>query len=283
MVSTRVSTWIVAILACLMLGPPALAGQPGSTAKKIVFLAGKKSHGAGVHEYASDVKLLQQCLQTSPNVKGIRAESHSDGWPRDAQTLDDADTIVLLSDGLDKKSPLEQHPFLRGDHLDVIARQVKRRCGLVFIHWPLWVPSQVGQDQFTPWVGGFCDYQNQPGAGMSDAVDWSKQAAHPICRGVRPFNFHDEYYANVRFLGNDPRFTPILPFPGKPKAPVWAWAWERDDGGRSFAYLGGHVHKNWRIPSLRRVVLNAILWTANVEVPAQGVESSLPGESTLPR
>lgn len=283
MTLTRVATSIVAILACLMLAGAALADQPVLSAKKIIFLAGKKSHGTGVHEYASDVKLLQRCIETSPNVKGVRAESHFDGWPRDAQTLDDADTIVLLSDGLDKRSPVEQHPFLQGDRLDVIARQVKRRCGLVLIHWPLWVPSRVGQDQFTPWAGGFCDYQNQPGPGMSDAVDWSKQGAHPICRGVRPFTFHDEYYANVRFLAGDARFTPILPFPGKPKAPVWAWAWERDDGGRSFAFLGGHAHKNWRIPPLRRVILNAILWTANVEVPAHGVESTLPGEATITR
>lgn len=279
----RVLLWTVFALACLLPQFSAAAEQPDSAVRKIVLLAGKKSHGAGVHEYASDVKLLERCLGAAPNVKGVQVESHFEGWPQDPQTLDNADAIVLLSDGLDERSPRDQHPFLKGDRLQTIERQVARGCGLVLIHWPLWVPSQVGHEQFTPWLGGFCDYQNRPGPGMSDAVDWSKQAAHPICRGVRPFNFHDEYYANVRFLGNDPRFTPILPFPGKPKTPVWAWAWQRDDGGRSFAFLGGHNHKNWRIPGLRRVVLNAILWTAHVEVPAQGVQSTLPGESAVPR
>ena len=57
---------------------------------------------------------------------------------------------------------------------------------------------------------------------------------------------------------------------------------QRDDGGRSFAFIGGHAHKNWQIAELRKTVLNAILWSAHVDVPAGGVESSLPSESPAP-
>ena len=258
-------------LASLYLVPASRGAE--SAVKKIVLIAGRKSHGPGVHEYEKDVKLLKHCLDTSPNAKGIQTEAHSDGWPHDPRTLDNADTIALLSDGLDNQYPQEQHPFLKGDHLEVIQRQVQRGCGLVVIHWPLWVPSRVGREQFLPWLGGFCDYQDRPGPGMSDRADWSKQAAHAVCRGVKPFTFQDEYYANVRFLADDPRFTPILPFPGKPKDSVWAWAWQRDGGGRSFAFIGGHAHKNWRIADLRKTILNALVWTAHGEVPAEGVAS----------
>ena len=253
--------------------PGAQAGEPA--ARKIVFLAGKKSHGPGAHEYEKDVKLLKHCLDTAANVKGVTTEAHFGGWPADATTLDTADAIVLLSDGLDKQYPAEQHPFLKGDHLSVIERQVKRGCGLVVIHWPLWVPGKIGQEKFLPWLGGFCDYENPPGPGMSDPVDWSRAVEHPICRGLAPFTFQDEYYGNVRFLGADPRFTPILPFPGKSKEQVWAWAWPRDDGGRSFAFIGGHSHANWQIDGLRKAVLNAILWTARAEIPAGGVTSAV--------
>ena len=253
------------------------AAEGPAPVKKIVLIAGKKSHGPGAHEYEKDVRLLKHCLDTSPNVQGIKTEAHFNGWPDDPKTLEDADTIALLSDGLDKQYPTDQHPFLRGDHLAVIERQVKRGCGLVVVHWPLWVPSRIGQQKFMPWIGGFCDYENRPGPGMSDNVDWSKQNGHAICRGLRPFVLHDEYYDNVRFRADDPRLTPILPFSGKPKERVWAWAWQRDDGGRSLAFIGGHSHANWQIPELRKAVLNGILWTARAEVPAAGVESTPPG------
>jgi type 1 glutamine amidotransferase len=245
------------------------------SAKKIVLIAGKKSHGPGVHEYELDAKLLKSCLDTAANLKGIVTETHFNGWPADPKTLDNADAIVLLSDGLDKPYPIDQHPFLKGDRLSIVQRQMRRGCGLAIIHWPLWVPEKVGKETFLSWLGGFCDYENPPPPGMSDKVDWSKQTAHPICRGLEPFAFDDEYYANVRFAAEDPRFTPILPFPGKAKEKLWAWAWNRDDGGRSFAFIGGHAHANWKIEGLRKAILNAIVWTAGVEVPKEGVQSSL--------
>jgi type 1 glutamine amidotransferase len=52
---------------------------------------------------------------------------------------------------------------------------------------------------------------------------------------------------------------------------VMAWACERQDGGRGFGFTGGHYHHNWGNDDVRKLVLNAILWTAKVEVPAAGV------------
>ena len=50
-----------------------------------------------------------------------------------------------------------------------------------------------------------------------------------------------------------------------------AWANEREDGGRGFGFTGGHVHWNWADPNFRKLVLNAIVWCANVDVPKGGV------------
>lgn len=269
--------WLIS-LALMFLGllsNAAMAADGDAVGKKIVLIAGKKSHPAGMHEYELDVKLLKACFDTSPNLKSVVTETHFDGWPLAPTTLDNADTIVLFSDGLDKPCPIEQHPFLKGDHLTVIERQIQRGCGLAMIHWPLWVPGKVGSEKFQPWLGGFCDYETPPGPGMSDNVDWSKQAVHPVCRGLKPFTFDDEYYANARFLAADERFAPVLPFPGKPKDRVWAWAWNRSDGGRSFAFIGGHTHANWKIDDLRKAVLNAIAWTARIKVPSDGVQSNI--------
>ena len=51
-----------------------------------------------------------------------------------------------------------------------------------------------------------------------------------------------------------------------------AWAYERPDGGRGFGFTGGHFHRNWADENFRRVVVNAILWTAKVDVPEGGAK-----------
>jgi type 1 glutamine amidotransferase len=63
---------------------------------------------------------------------------------------------------------------------------------------------------------------------------------------------------------------------GEPQ--VVAWACERPDGGRGFGFTGGHYHKNWGNDDVRKLVLNAILWTAKVEVPVTGVDCKVTEE-----
>ncbi len=60
---------------------------------------------------------------------------------------------------------------------------------------------------------------------------------------------------------------------GKPQAT--AWAWERPDGGRAFGFTGGHFHLGWGHDDQRKLLLNAILWTAGMDVPGKGVETTL--------
>ena len=46
-------------------------------------------------------RLYLKALETSPNLPpgSVRAELHANGWPSDPATLDNADAIVLFSDG----------------------------------------------------------------------------------------------------------------------------------------------------------------------------------------
>jgi type 1 glutamine amidotransferase len=53
------------------------------------------------------------------------------------------------------------------------------------------------------------------------------------------------------------------------------WTFDRPNGGRGFGFTGGHYHKNWEEPNFRKIVLNALLWIAKVEIPAEGVESKV--------
>jgi type 1 glutamine amidotransferase len=276
-------SFFVLLLAVPLAGPAAACPAPpaerpaGTATKKVVFIAGEKSHGPGEHEYEKGLKLLQSCLDSAPGPKA-RTELHLDGWPRDPRTLDDADTIVLYCDGSDRKE--DAHPLLRGDHLQVIERQMARGCGLVAIHYTVFVPSAKAGERFLEWIGGYFDYQSGPGPnhwysaiGTHETQVAPAAPDHPICRGWKPYRLKEEFYYHLRFREGDPRLRPILTaeIPGRPAPEVVAFAVERAGGGRGFGFTGGHFHSNWSVESFRRMVLNAILWTAHLEVPPGGV------------
>src|SRR5215207_9098548 len=105
-------------------------GGAGGADKKIVLIAGALDggHPKGTHEYEKSVRLLRHCLELA-NLKGAKVETHFNGWPRNDATLDDAATIVLISNGSDRNE--QDHPVLVGDRLAVLDRQMKRGCGLV--------------------------------------------------------------------------------------------------------------------------------------------------------
>ena len=48
-----------------------------------------------------------------------------------------------------------------------------------------------------------------------------------------------------------------------------------------FGFTGGHFHGNWIDDNFRTVVLNAIAWIAQIDVPANGVPSATPTRDEL--
>lgn len=251
--------------------------------KKVVFIAGKKSHGPGEHEYEKSVKLLKVMLDHAQNIKGIKTEVCFNGWPEDASTLDNADVIVVFADGSDFHE--QDDPLFTDDHLSVIQKQMSRGCSLVLLHYSTFAPNKFA-DQFLEWIGGYYDYQS--GAPDSTGKPTPMSAllketataapvtpAHPISRGLVPFTVHEEFYYHIHFKPSDNRFVPILnvPITGIDDAQTVAWAVERKDGGRGFAYTGGHYYVNWENPTYRKMILNAIVWAAGLRIPKGGVES----------
>ena len=270
------------VLAALVLVAAAssFAAEKAETpARKIVFIAGAPNgHGKGTHEYAKDLKLFKACLDNS-GVKGIRTEVHLNGWPEDPSTLDDAAAIVVHTTGANKG----KHPLLQGKRLEHLGKLMAKGVGLVCIHYTLYVPNDRGGPELLEWIGGYYDYQKKHSThrvttrNPPAATPASPQ--HAISRGWKAFTIPNEYYIRQRFRDGDKRFVPILTtmLPvNKPAKQVIAWAVERADGGRGFAFTGGHFHKNWRNDDLRRMILNAVLWTAKVPVPEGGVQSMIP-------
>ena len=262
----------------------AQTAPPKPLTRKVVFLAGTKSHGPGDHEYERGLRQLAHALRTSPDTAGWRAEVHLDGWPEDARTLEDADAIVVYADGSDRDP--KAHPLLQGNRLEVLERQMRRGCGLVLLHYATFAPVGRGGDQYLDWVGGFFDYEtgNTANRWLSAIQTHDGRpmpaASHPVNRGVPAFRLKDEYYYKMRFRPGDPRRTDLLKveLPGEKEAQTVSWAVQRTTGGRGFAFTGGHTHANWRNDTLRRHVLNGIVWSAQGIVPEGGIRSSIPDD-----
>jgi type 1 glutamine amidotransferase len=271
------------LIVSAILGSANVASAADKPVKKIVLIAGPiTGHGKNTHEYEKNVILLKHLLDTSPNAKGIRTEVHFRGWPKDEKTLDDADTIVMITDGGDHREA--DHPLYVGDRFKVLAKQMARGCGFVQFHWSTFNPSRV-HDQITEWVGGYFDYEtgNTPNKWFSAIQTWEGPVTigtvdHPIARGVKPFSLQEEFYYKVKFRDQDTRVKPIIVTrpPGQNQDQTVGWAVERKDGGRGFGFTGGHFYGNWWNADYRRTILNAIVWTAKADVPEAGIESSLP-------
>ena len=276
----------IAVLGLMLLFfmPAVVSSEQSCRARKIVFLAGRKSHGAGAHEYEKDLRLLKICLENSKNVGLLQIELHLEGWPEDPRTLNDADCIVMFSDGADQQET--RHPLLVGDRLKIIEKQMDRGCGLVLQHYATIVPRRF-ESQFLKWVGGYFDYETGPSAGKNRWYSQIKTVTtmpklgnpnHPIVRGIRPFRLREEYYYRIRFPKAFQGWTPILktPIPDEKEPQVVAWAVQRSEGGRGFATTCGHWHSNFQLSDFRKLHLNAIVWCAGMEVPPGGVQSSVP-------
>jgi type 1 glutamine amidotransferase len=268
--------------------------------RKLVLIAGKPSHPPRMHEFRAGSLLLQKCLA---DVPGLVVEVHEMGWVKDEKTFDDADAVVIYADGGGG------HPALQGDHLAKLKSLIDKGVGFGCMHYGVEVPADKGGPEFKRWIGGY--YEHMFSCNPIWEPKFDHLPDHPITRGVKPFQAKDEWYFNMRFENgfsadkalaesNGTKFWPILvakpgddvrdgpyvypqgPYEhikaasGRPEAMMWAV--EREGGGRGFGFTGGHFHDNWGNDDFRKTVLNALVWVAKAEVPANGVESKVTKE-----
>jgi hypothetical protein len=272
-----------------------LAAAPVRTADvRIVLIAGRPSHPPGMHEFRAGSMLLQKALG---GVPGVAAQVYTNGWPTktvDGATVDDhaaldgAQAVFIYADGG------KGHPAIQGDRMRVIDALAARGVGLGFAHYAVEVPVGAPGDAMHRWAGGH--YESNFSVNPMWAPAFERFPPHPVTQGVGAFATHDEWYFNMRWtpdaaaanrlapllvatpgadVRDGPYVSPRGPYPhviadsGRPETMMWVY--ERADGGRSFGFTGGHTHANWGDANQRRVVLNALLWIAKVDVPAGGV------------
>ncbi len=263
---------------------------------KIVFLAGKKSHGYGAHEHRAGSMLLAKSLNESG--LNVHASVVADGALPETKNGDNPpDAIVMFCDG--------QGGHIGKAHQATIQQWVDAGVGVSCLHYAVEVvPEDMGA-RFLEWIGGYFE------VGWSVNPHWTPEISelpeHPITNGVKPFLIRDEWYYHMRFQSGMEGVTPILSAlppleslakrkrdnPGRVSNPtvlakvtagekqVLAWAYERANGGRGFGFTGGHFHRNWQHDDFRKTVLNAIAWTAHLDIPENGIPSRTPTEADL--
>ncbi len=258
-----------------------------SALKRIVLVAGKRSHGAGEHEFNAGCLLLKKCLD---RVAGVTAVVYTNGWPDDPRAFDHADAVMLYMDGG------AGHPAILPERLQLLESLMAKGVGLACVHYAVEIPREHGGPDFLRWLGGY--FETYWSVNPTWEADFPSMPHHPITRGVAPFKIRDEWYYHMRFAAGLRGVTPILTAkppessrgtPGRSdshggNAEVQshrgepehvAWAMQRPDGGRGFGFTGGHFHKNWADDNFRKIVLNGLLWVAGMEVPANGVDSTV--------
>jgi len=264
--------------------------------KKVVFVAGPKSHGFFAHEHAAGCKLLAEHLEAA-NL-GIKTVVVTGGFPQDQSVFNDADAVVVACDGGVR--------HLLNKNLKEFDEVMKRGVGLACIHYGVETTKGPAGDHFLKWIGGYFEPYWSVNPVWNAA--FKLLPSHPITQGVMPFTMQDEWYYHMRFREATSAIGSIVPIlsahppentmkrlkPGVDKHPHHgnpdvadavlkrkeaqhvAWSYQRGEDynyGRGFGFTGAHFHENWASLDARRLVLNAIAWIAKVDVPKTGVPS----------
>ncbi|MBI3882520.1 MAG: ThuA domain-containing protein [Verrucomicrobia bacterium] len=257
-------------------GVPLEVDSPNAKLAKIVILVGGPSSKAMAHEYFAGGALLMNWLKEQPGVWPVMARD----WPKNEAVLKGAKCVVYYGDGGGKQ------PFLEPARWKTFSKMLDGGCGFVLLHQAVDFPTGPDAEKIKGWLGGV--FHGDIGSrGHWDMDLKTTAAAHPALHGVQSFAAPgDGWLFNLHFAEGR-GFTPLLvgqvPDKGRSSTDakahagrdeIIAWAYERPKGGRGFGFTGADLHKSWSYEGQRKLVVNAILWSAGLEVPKDGAKTT---------
>lgn len=276
----RLSLLLPVLLALLC---PLFMAAKDNNVKKIVFIAGNRSHASGDHEFNAGCMLLAKALneQSGLNVEAVvlRADWHKK--PEEKAIVAAADTIVIYAD----------HVSAHGGQWEFLDGLAKKGVGMMFMHYAVHPNPEIGEKYYRPWIGAAMEdnYSVNP----HWVADLSFLKGHEISNGVPDkVTCLDEWYYHMRFIDERDKVLDLATgvptrenmyryinmwnqngVDGLGKPQTLMWGYERPNGGRGVGFTGGHYHHTWAVDGVRTAVLNAIVWTAGMKVPEGGVKS----------
>lgn len=262
---TRPSRFLLSFALFSLLGSPLIA--TGQT--KIVLVAGqvKEVDKVGHHDYLGGCRLMQVLLKQTPGVEAVLVEKE---WPADESVFDGAAAVVFYTDGGGKQAYLATP-----EHVALAQKMADGKTGLVNIHQAVEFTPEFAK-QSADWTGGV--YNALSSRGHWDSVH-DKFPEHPITRGVTPWKINDGWLNHFKFPTGMKGITPLvwsgkeaLGSPDGGDKDIVAWTFDRASGGRSFNFSGLDAHYAWELDGMRKLVINGILWSAGIEIPAGGAK-----------
>ncbi len=261
-----------------------------STPQKVVFVSGKSIHLWGDHEHSIMCDILVDMVEESMQGK-VDAFHFDMQKDYDLSKLENVDAVVIITEGEDN------HPF---DSKTDILKKINE-CGVnvgVF-HYSLMFNKDEDNAILDNLIGGH--YQKGFSYNPFYYAKFEEIGQHSITSGVKPFGYYDEWHFNISFSkDSDKKITPILQTKipdkirkrrsapvsvraelGKDKLETIAWVVENKNGTRGFGITGGHAIWTLAQKDYRKLVLNMIAWLAEVDIPQNGFDSSLPSFDSI--
>lgn len=291
----------LALLALGLLLPSSLLAADAGGKKKVVFIAGGPSHGFFAHDHLAGCKLLAERINQVPGFEAtVISVPKAQDWPK-ADAFEGAAAVVMYCDG---------GPGHIGiPHKEELEALSKKGVGIGCIHYAVEVPKEMAGPQWLDMMGGY--FETFFSINPHWTANFNELPKHAVANGVKPFTTNDEWYYHMRFREDMKGVRPILSAVppdetrskkddahggnptvrsgiGKSLLEHVVWVSEnftspdaKEPVSRGFGCTGGHFHKNWANDNFRKTILNAIVWIAKGEVPANGIESKRPDVEEL--
>ena len=273
--------------------------------KVIYFLPGLHDHPAGVgrHEVKKDMQVLQDCINQAYNLKGVKIVTKF----IDARSALDVDDIkdaaaIIVEASSASSSQKRTHPIFPPlptgqkkydqqtlDYLAKLDALHEAGMGIMMLHWGIAVNNEqnpTARDYYMKWFGETAmeGYTQNP-LGVWVVTPIKSGLKHPILNGVHRWIYKDEIFSHLVVNPGDPYRTDLLTGEspetnqsefGSPKGVISprgiASAYEKGKA-RGILWGGQDFHSALLNPDYLRFVMNEIVWTAGIKVPAGGVKT----------
>ena len=239
-----------------------------STSKRDLLLGQRPdTHPKTTHEYMAGIRLIAKFLNDLGKYKVI-IEQADNPWNSGPELLDGADAAVLfLTEGATWVSEEKER-------LAAFERLSKRGGGLSALHWGMGTREAEPIPDFVSLFGG-CHGGPDRKYKVDDFQLVPSLTPHPVLYGINPFHAHDELYYALKFPAHRRGHTVLMNAQIGQENYAVAWAWQREDDGRSFGFSGLHFHQNWERIEYRRLVIQGIMWTLKETIPTEGLRLDL--------